>query len=87
MTMRMVEMTNIMLMTTTATRIVPMTRMTTPAKPAEIVVATPGATNEQASAFVGARPTDVFLTAAEYLARHGGRADVMGRRDDVQNQI
>lgn len=83
MTMRMVEMTNIMLMTT----IVIMMRMTTRAKPAEIVVAMPGATDEQVSAFVEAEPTDVFPNAAEYLARHGGRADVMVRRDDVQNQI
>ena len=81
MTRRMVEMTNIMLMTATATRIV--TRMTTRAKPAEIAVATPGATDEQVSAFVEAEPTDVFPNAAEYLARHGGRADVMVRRDVV----
>ena len=87
MTMRM-AMKNIMLMKTTATRIaITMMRMTTRAKPAEIVVAMPGATDEQVSAFVEARPTDVFPNAAEYLARHGGRADVMVRRDDVQNQI
>ena len=87
MTMEMVEMTNIMLLTATATRIVIMMRMTTRAKPAEIVVAMPGATDEQVSAFVEAEPTDVFPNAAEYLARHGGRADVTVRRDDVQNQI
>ena len=85
--MTMVEMTNIMLMKTTATSIVIMMRMTTRAKPAEIVVATPGATEKKVSAFVETVPTDVFPNAAEYLARHGGRADVMVRRDDVQNQI
>ena len=77
----MVEMTNIIPMTVTVTG------MTTRVKPAEIVVAMPGATDEQVSAFVEAEPTDVFPNAAEYLARHGGRADVMVRRDDVQNQI
>ena len=87
MTMGMVEMTNIMLTTTTAMRIFIMMRMTTRAEPAEIVVAMPGATDEPVSAFVEAEPTDVFPNAAEYLARHGGRADVMVRRDDVQNQI
>ena len=85
--MTMVEMTNIMLMTRTAMGIFIMMRMTTRAKPAEIVVAMPGATDEQVSAFVETRPTDVFPNAAEYLARHGGRVDVMVRRDDVQNQI
>ena len=86
--MTMVEMTNIMLLTTTATRIIIiMMRMTTPAKPAEIVVATPGATDEQVSAFVEAEPTDVFPNAAKYLARHGGREPVMVRRDDVHNEI
>ena len=85
MTRRMVEMTNIMLMTATATRIV--TRMTTRAKLAEIVVAMPGATDEQVSAFVEAEPTDVFPNAAKYLARHRGRAPVMVKRDDVQNQM
>ena len=57
------------------------------AEPAEIVVATPGATGGQVSAFVEAEPTDVFLNAAEYLARHGGRADVMVRRDVVHDLI
>ena len=88
MTMRttLVEMTNIMM--TTATRIVIyMMRMTTRAKPAEIVVAMPGATDEQVSAFVEAEPTDVFPNAAEYLARHGERAPVMVRRDDVHNKM
>ena len=79
----MTMMKNIMLMKTTATRIVIMMRMTTRAKPAEIVVAMPGAADEQVSAFVEAEPTDVFPNAAEYLARHGGRADVMVRRDIV----
>ena len=83
--MMMVEMTNIILLTATATRIFIM--MTTRAKPAEIAVATPGATDEQVSAFAEGEPTDVSPNAAEYLARHGGRADVMVRRDDVQNQI
>ena len=83
----MVEMTNIMLMKTTATSIVIMMRMTTRAKPAEIVVATPGATDEPVSAFVEAEPTDVFPNAAEYLARHGRRAPVMGKRDDVHNEM
>ena len=79
----LVEMTIITLMTTTVTRIVIMVRMTTRAKPAEIVVAMPGATDEEVSAFVEAEPTAVFPNAAEYLARHGGRADVMVRRDVV----
>ena len=83
----MVEMTNIILMKSTATRIAIMMRMTTRAEPAEIVVAMPGATDEQVSAFVEAEPTDVFPNAVEYLARHGGRADVMVRRDNVKNQI
>ena len=83
MTMRMVEMTNIMLMKTTATSIIIMMRITTPAKPAQIAVAMPGATDEQVSAFVEAEPTDVFPNAAKYLARHGGRAPVMVKRDDV----
>ena len=81
----LVVMMIIMLMKPTATRIVisMMMRMTTRAKPAEIVVAMPGATDEQVSAFVEPEPTDVFPNAAEYLARHGGRADVMVRRDVV----
>ena len=87
MTMGMVEMTNIMLMTVTATRISMMTMSTTRAKLAEIVVATPGATEEQVSVFVEARPTAVFRNAAKHLARHGGRADVMVRRDDVHNKM
>ena len=87
MTMRItwVEMMIIMLMKTTAMRKVIMMRMTTRAKPAEIVVAMPGATDKQVSAFVEAGPTDVFPNAAEYLARHGGRAPVMVKRDDVHN--
>ena len=85
MTMGMVEMTNIMLMTVTATRISMMTMSTTRAKLAEIVVATPGATDKQASVFVEPEPTDDFPNAAEFLAMHGGRADVMVRRDDVHN--
>jgi len=86
--MTMVGMTNIMLMRTTETRIATtMMRMTTHAKPAEIVVAMPGATDEQVSAFVEAEPTAVFPNAAEYLARHGERAPVMVRRDDVYNKI
>ena len=83
MTMRMVEMTNIMLMTTTATRIVMRMRMTTRVKPAEIVVAMPCATDKKVSVFVEAEPTDVFPSVVKYLARHGGRADVMVRRDVV----
>ena len=86
--MTMVEMTNIMLMKPTATRIIIiMVRMTTRAKPAEIVVAMPGATDEQVSAFVEAGPTDVSHNAAKYLVRHGGREPVMVRRDDVKNKI
>ena len=86
--MTMVEMTsNIMLMTATATIIFIMMRMATRAKPAEIVVAMPGATDEQVSAFVEAEPTDVFPNAAEYLARHGGREPVMVRRDNVHKEI
>ena len=89
MTMRitLVEMMIILLMKTTAMRTVIMMRMTTHAKPAEIVVAMPGATDEQVSAFVEAEPTAVFPNAAEYLARHGERAPVMVRRDDVYNKI
>ena len=69
--------------TTAATRIVTtMMRMTTRAKPAEIVVAMPGATGEQVSAFVEAEPTDVSPNAVEYLARKEIRADVMVKRDD-----
>ena len=75
-----------MLMRATATRIVIMMRMTTLAKLAEIVVVTPGAIDEQVSAFVEAEPTDVFPNAAKYLARHGGRAPVMVKRDDVHNE-
>ena len=86
--MTMVGMTNIILKKMTETRTATtMMRMTTHAKPAESVVATPGATKEQVSVFVEPKPTDVFPNAAEYLARHGGRAPVMGRRDDVHNEI
>ena len=71
-----------------ATRIVTtMMRMRTRAKPAETVVGMLGATDEQVSAFVETRPTDVFPNAAKYLARHGGRAPVMVKRDDVQNEM
>ena len=81
MRITLVVMMIIMLMTVTVTR------MIARAKPTEIVVAMPGATDEQVSASVEAEPTDVFPNAAEYLARHGGRADVMVRRDDVQNEM
>ena len=79
----MVEMTNIMLMGATATRIFIMMRITTLAKPAETVVAMPGAADEKVCAFVEPGPTAVFPNVAEYLARHGGRANVMVRRDVV----
>ena len=86
MIVMMMMITLVVVMTNTATRIVTlMRRMVTHAKLAEIVVATPGAKDKPVSAFVEARPTDVFPNAAEYLARHGGRADVMVRRDDAHN--
>ena len=89
MMITLVMMINTMLMTTSAaTRIVTtMMRMAVHAKLAGIVVAMPGATDEQVSAFVEAEPTAVFPNAAEYLARHGERAPVMVRRDDVYNKI